>query len=62
METERLMIRRFEPDDWQDLYEYLSQEEVVKYEPYEVFTEEASKQEAVRRSGDDNFRAVCLKD
>ena len=62
METERLTLRRFEPDDWQDLHEYLSQEIVVKYEPYEIFTEEASIQEAIRRSEDINFRAVCLKD
>ena len=62
METERLQIRRFLPDDWQDLFEYLSQEEVVKYEPYEVFTEEASKQEANRRAEDIGFWAVCLKD
>ena len=30
METERLIIRRFCPDDWQDLYEYLSDEKVVE--------------------------------
>jgi len=62
METERLILRRFTPNDWQDLYEYLSQEETVKYEPYDVFAEEAAKREAVRRSGDENFWAVCLKD
>ncbi len=62
MRTERLLIRRFLPDDWQDLYEYLSQEEVVKYEPYEVFTEEQSRQEAIRRSERPDFWAVCLQD
>ena len=62
MKTKRLIIRRFTPEDWQDLFEYLSQETVVKYEPYEVFTEEASKQEAVRRSEDNAFWAVCLED
>lgn len=62
METERLIIRYFKPDDWLGLFEYLSQESVVKFEPYEVFTEEASRQEAVRRSADTHFRAVCLKD
>lgn len=61
METERLIIRGFTPDDWRDLFEYLSQEAVVKYEPYEVFTEEAAKNEAVKRSADPGFRAVCLK-
>ena len=62
METKRLIIRKFIPDDWQDLYEYLSQTQVVKYEPYDVFTEAESIQEAVRRSEDDRFWAVCLKD
>ncbi len=62
METERLFIRKFAPDDWQDLYEYLSQEEVVKYEPYEVFTEDGSKKEVVSRSKNEAFGAVCLKD
>ena len=62
METKRLIIRRFNTDDWQDLYEYLSQEEVVKYEPYDTFTEDESKREAVKRSEDDSFWAVCLKD
>ena len=62
MESSRLLIRRFSPDDWRDLFEYLSQETAVKYEPYDVFTQEASKQEAVRRSKDYSFWAVCLKD
>lgn len=62
METERLLIRRFTPDDWQDLYAYLSQAAVVQYEPYEAFTEAACKQEAIRRSEDNRFWAVCLKD
>ena len=61
METERLVIRRFCIDDWCDLYDYLSQEETVKYEPYEVFTEEESKNEAKKRSEDNSFWAVCLK-
>ena len=62
IETERLLIRRFTPDDWPDLFEYLSQEAVVKYEPYDVFTEEASRSEAVKRSEDKAFWAVCLQD
>ncbi len=62
LETEGLILRRFSYDDWQDLYEYLSQEAVVKYEPYDVFSEEACKQEAMRRSKDEAFYAVCLKE
>lgn len=62
METERLIIRRFKADDWNDLYEYLSKEEVVKYEPYNTFDEDASKKEAARRATDESFFAVCLKE
>jgi RimJ/RimL family protein N-acetyltransferase/uncharacterized glyoxalase superfamily protein PhnB len=61
-ETARLVIRRFRPDDWRDLYEYLSQPETVYYEPYDPFSPEQAKQEAVRRSTDENFYAVCLKE
>ena len=61
METERLILRRFYVDDWNDLHEYLSQEETVKFEPYDIFTEEASKHEALKRSEDAAFWAVCLK-
>jgi hypothetical protein len=61
METERLIIRKFCANDWKDLYEYLSQKETVKYEPYEIFTEEESRKEALNRSENDVFWAVCLK-
>ena len=61
LETPRLLIRRFTPDDWQDLYDYLSQEEVVRFEPYEVFTIDDCKLEAAKRAADECFWAVCLK-
>ena len=35
LETERLLLRRFCEADLQDLYEYLSDAAVVKYEPYQ---------------------------
>ncbi len=60
--TDRLIIRKFRPDDWQDLYEYLSDKEVVRFEPYDVFTKEQARDEASKRSGNDAFYAVCLKD
>lgn len=62
METERLILRRFQPEDWQDLHEYLSDEQVVKFEPYRPFTEEQSREEAERRAGDRCFLAVCLRE
>lgn len=62
METARLQIRKFFPDDAQDLFEYLSQAEVVKYEPYRVFTRKQAEHEAINRSKNPDFWAVCLKD
>ena len=64
METERLIIRRFKEDDWEDLYEYLSIPEVVLYEPYDVYTKEECIEEAKYRAEeeDNRFWAVCLKE
>lgn len=62
IETERLIIRRFKAEDWKDLFEYLSEESVVKYEPYDIYNEEACKREAINRSQNKAFWAVCLKE
>ncbi len=59
--TKRLIIRPFSPQDGEDLFEYLSQEEVVKYEPYGVFSKEEAYKEAERRSKDESFLAVQQK-
>lgn len=59
--TERLIIRYFTEADGGDLFEYLSKEEVVRYEPYPPCTYEQAAAEAVRRAGDHNFFAVTLK-
>lgn len=60
--TDRLIIRNFEEKDWKDLYEYLSDKEVVKYEPYDIYSEIQAKEEAIRRSNNESFYAVCLKE
>ena len=60
--TQRLILRKFEEEDWKDLYEYLSDETVVKYEPYPVFSREQAVEEAKRRVKDERYYAVCLKD
>jgi RimJ/RimL family protein N-acetyltransferase len=64
LETERLVLRRFEESDAGALYEYLSDPEVVKYEPYDVMTLEECAEVARRRSSEtrDVFWAVCLKE
>lgn len=61
LETERLIIRRFRKEDWQDLYDYLSRPEVVRFEPYDVCTERDAREIAVERSKNDSFYAVALK-
>lgn len=62
METERLYIRRFTTDDWMDIYEYLSDERVVEYEPYPPLSEAQSKEAAEQRAASKDFWAVCLKE
>lgn len=60
--TERLLLRRFHPDDWRDLCEYLSDEEVTRYEPYAPMTEEECQSIALERAASDAFWAVCLQE
>lgn len=60
--TERLVIRRFRESDWKDLHEYFSDEKVLEFEPYKPLSEDACKEEALRRTTDSSFWAVCLKD
>lgn len=62
LETKRLIIRRFEKSDGEDLFEYLSDEDVVKFEPYHVFSKEQALHEAMKRAEKKEFLAVCLKD
>lgn len=62
METERLILRRFASSDGAGLFEYLSDAETVKFEPYDAFSREQAEIEATRRAKDEAFWAVCLKD
>lgn len=43
-ETERLVLRRYQEEDLQDLFEYLSDKEVVEYEPYRPLTINETKE------------------
>lgn len=61
IETERLFIRPFEESDSSDLFDYLSKEDVVKFEPYKPYSYDEAVLEAKRRSEDNNFYAVALK-
>jgi len=61
-ETERLILRRYKKEDLQDLFEYLSDKEVVKYEPYKPMTLEEANENLEWRIGTEEMIAVELKD
>ncbi len=49
LQTERLVLRRFCQEDLQDLHEYLSDEEVVKFEPYHAMDINAVRENLIWR-------------
>jgi len=60
IKTERLIIRNFMENDFDDLYEYLSDKETYKYEPGKPITIEKAKDLCEERSKDNKFLAVQL--
>jgi RimJ/RimL family protein N-acetyltransferase len=62
LQTARLLIRRFQAQDWRDLHEYLSQKEVLTYEPGNESDEEECQRLALERSQRNDFWAVCLRE
>ena len=58
--TERLSVRKFIPDDYDDLADILTDTEVTYFEPYETFTREACVQEAINFSKSEEFFAVVF--
>jgi len=61
LETERLIVRPFRESDHNDLYEYLSLEEIYRYEPGKPLSPEKAKKLALKRSNSVNWWAVTLK-
>jgi len=65
LETDRLVIRNFHPDDWQQLQELAvayQASEAARYEdPWPTSTEEVKGMAAWFAGGDD-YLAVCLKE
>ena len=61
LETDRLILRRYYKKDLQDLYEYLSDEEVVKYEPYKAMDMKEVEGNLDWRISTDEMIAVVLK-
>lgn len=61
IETDRLIIRKFEASDYNDLYEYLSNPVTYVFEPGRPITLEEAKVLARQRSQGNDFLAVVLK-
>ena len=61
IETDRLYLRRYCKEDLQDLYEYLSDESVVTYEPYRPMSINEVKENLDWRISTDEMIAVELK-
>lgn len=62
LETERLRIREFCPEDWRAVYEYLSDPMVMKYIPEGIFSEEKTQEFVGENMGDKSEKfPVILK-
>lgn len=62
LQSERLIIRNFTPNDGNDLFEYLSRADVLTYEPGEPESAETCRHLAAEHAEGDFFLAVCLKE
>ena len=60
-ETERLILRQFRETDLPDLFEYLSDEEVLQFEPYKPMNIAEMTEELRSRIASDEMIAVELK-
>jgi RimJ/RimL family protein N-acetyltransferase len=60
-ETKRLRVRRFTPNDYTDLFAYLSEPSVYIFEPGKPISLEEAKNLTIQRSKGSDFIAVELK-
>lgn len=61
IQTQRLILRRFAKKDLQDLYEYLSDAEVVRFEPYKPMSMQQAAENLDWRISTDEMIAVELE-
>ena len=61
IQTDRLILRRYCKDDLRDLFEYLSDAEVIKYEPYKPMSLMEAREELDKRIANKEMIAVVLK-
>lgn len=62
LETDRLVVRTFQPDDWKDLQEYVTQPEVTRYDHEYPHSDEDLRNLVRFFADNEGFWAVCLKD
>lgn len=62
IETKRTHIRYFKEEDAEDLFNYLSMNEVYEYEPGSPISMEDAKSIAQERAKGKNFIAVCCRE
>jgi [ribosomal protein S5]-alanine N-acetyltransferase len=62
IQTDRLIVRRFRPGDWSDLFDYLSLPATYAFEPGEPIDAERAATIAVERSRGSAFHAVELRE
>ena len=60
-QTQRLILRSFREGDLRDLFEYVSDEKVVAFEPYRPMTLEEARESLRWRMGTEEMIAVELK-
>ncbi len=58
--TPRLLVRAFRPEDSHDIYEYLSDERIYRFEPGRPLDEQQTQEQATRMAASPNFWAVEL--
>lgn len=61
-ETRRLILRRYKKEDLRDLFEYLSDEETLAFEPYKAKSLDETEDDLAWRMGTEEMIAVELKD
>ena len=60
--TPRLILRKFSVTDAEDIYEYLAEPRVSCFLDGKIDNLEQAKKEAEKRSQDDTYLAVCIKE
>ena len=61
LETENLIVRNHLESDWNDLYDYLSMDEVYEFEPGQPIAKVTAIELAKQRAGGNDFFAAVLK-